>query len=82
MSSLTMKRTLVIGISMVLGFITGLIIIQAGFNLLPLVSSIETPQGRTIAEYGYQYFFWTAFPIGVVYVIWFDAVLDTGILPD
>ena len=82
MSGLTLKRLIVIGVSMVLGFITGVIIISVGFNLLPLVSSIETPQGRSIAEYGYQYFFWTAFPIGVVYVIWLDAFLDTGILPD
>ena len=73
MSSLTLKRAFVISISMILGFLVGWVVITVGFNSLPLVSSIETPQGRTIAEYGYQYFFWTAFPIGVVFVIWLDA---------
>ncbi len=82
MSSLTLKRAFVISISMLLGFLVGWAIISIGFNLLPLISSIEVPQGRSIAEYGYQYFFWTAFPIGVVFVIWLDAFLDTGILPD
>ncbi|MGB7338082.1 MAG: hypothetical protein WBC91_04240 [Phototrophicaceae bacterium] len=82
MSSLTLKRALVISISMVLGFLVGFLIISAGFNILPAFSSIEVPQGRSVAEYGYQYFFWTAFPIGVVFIIWFDAFLDTGILPD
>lgn len=82
MSSLSLKRALVISVSMVLGFLTGLLIITVGFDLLPLVSSIQIPQGISIQTYGYQYFFWTAFPIGVVYIIWFDAFLDTGILPD
>lgn len=82
MSGLTLKRLFVFTISMGLGFLTGLLIITVGFNLLPLVSSIEIPQGRSIMEYGYQYFFWTAFPIGVVFMIWMDAFLDTGILPD
>ena len=82
MSSLTLKRTIVISISMALGFLVGWAIITLGFNSLPWYSSIETGQARSIAEYGYQYFFWTAFPIGVVFVIWFDAFLDTGILPD
>lgn len=82
MSSLGLKRTFVISISMILGFLVGWAIITIGFNSLPLFSSIQVPQGRSIAEYGYQYFFWTAFPIGVVFMIWLDAFLDTGILPD
>ena len=82
MSALTLKRLFVFTISMVLGFIVGYLIITVGFNSLPLFSAIQVPQGRTIAEYGYQYFFWTSFPIGVVFMIWFDAFLDTGILPD
>lgn len=82
MSSLTLKRIFVFGVSTVLGFLSGWLTITAGFNMLPLISSIETPQAVTIAEYGYQYFFWTAMPIGVVFVIWLDAVMDTGILPD
>ncbi|MEL6405572.1 MAG: hypothetical protein AAFR81_14480 [Chloroflexota bacterium] len=82
MSSLTMKRGFVFLVSGGLGFLVGWLLITAGFNALPLISSIETPQAVTIAEYGYQYFFWTAMPIGVVFVIWLDAVMDTGILPD
>lgn len=82
MSALTTKRLVVIVLSQVLGFIIGVVIIGPLFDLLPLVSSIQTPQGRDIAEYGYQYFFWTFFPIGVVIMIWMDAFLDTKILPD
>lgn len=82
MSALTTKRLVVIVLSQVLGFIIGVVIIGPLFDLLPLVSSIQTPQGRSIAEYGYQYFFWTFFPIGVVIMIWMDAFLDTKILPD
>lgn len=82
MSPLTLKRIIVIVISQILGFVTGALIISVAFDLLPLVSSIQTPQGRSIAEYGYQYFFWTAFPIGIVIMIWMDAFLDTHILPD
>jgi hypothetical protein len=82
MSALTLKRLIVIAISQVLGFVIGVLIISVGFDMLPFVSSIQTPQGRSIAEYGVQYFFWTFFPIGVVVMIWMDAFLDTKILPD
>jgi hypothetical protein len=82
MSGLTLKRLFVFTVSMVLGFIVGYLIISVGFNSLPRFSSIQVPQGRTIAEYGYQYFFWTSFPIGIVFMIWLDMFLDTGILPD
>jgi hypothetical protein len=82
MSALTMKRLVVFVISQVLGFILGVILIGPVFDMLPLVSTIESPQGRSIAEYGYQYFFWTFFPLGVIVMIWMDAFLDTHILPD
>lgn len=82
MSALTLKRLFVFTIAMVLGFLVGWAIITIFFNSLPLFTSIKVPQGRTIAEFGYQYFFWTSFPIGIVFMIWFDAFLDTGILPD
>jgi hypothetical protein len=36
----------------------------------------------SIQTYGLQYFFWTAFPIGLIFVIWLDYLLDTRILPD
>ena len=82
MSALTLKRLVVIVLSQVLGFVLGVIIIGPLFDMLPLVSSIQSPQGRGIAEYGYQYFFWTFFPIGVIVMIWMDKFLDTHILPD
>lgn len=77
-----MKRLAVIVISQILGFIIGYLIISIGFDLLPYVSSIQTPQGRTIAEYGIQYFIVTCVPIGLTVMIWMDAFLDTRILPD
>ena len=82
MSALTIKRLVVFVLSQVLGFIIAVVIIGPLFDLLPLVSSIQTPQGRDIATYGYQYVLWTFFPIGVVVMIWMDAFLDTHILPD
>lgn len=82
MSALNLKRLIVFVLSQVLGFIVGVVIIGPLFDMLPLVSSIQTPQGRDIATYGYQYFFWTFFPIGLIIMIWMDAFLDTKILPD
>jgi hypothetical protein len=82
MSGLTLKRLLVIVISQILGLIVGWLIISVGFNSLRWVSAVETPQGRSIAEYGIQYFLWTAVPIGIVIMIWLDKFVDTRILPD
>ena len=82
MSSRGVKRLFVWGISMALGFLTAWLIITVGFDLLPLVSSIQTGQARSIEEYGIMYFLVTAVPIGLVYVIWIDALMDTHILPD
>lgn len=82
MSDLTLKRGFVIAISQALGLLTAYLIITLGFNLLPFFSSIEAPQGVTIGEYGIQYFLWTAVPIGIIFMIWMDKFLDTGILPD
>jgi hypothetical protein len=82
MSALAVKRLVVFIISQALGFILGMVIIGPLFNLLPYFSSIQVPQGRDIATYGYQYFFWTFFPIGMTIMIWMDAFLDTHILPD
>lgn len=82
MSPLTVKRLMVWIVSMVLGFVTTFLIITVGFDLLPLVSSIETPQGVSIQEYGIIYFLVTAVPIGFIYLIWIDRFLDTRILPD
>lgn len=82
MSSLTIRRIVVWVVSMVLGFGVGYVIITVGFDLLPLFTSVQSPQGVTLAEYGTLYFLFTAVPIGLVFVIWLDAFMDTRILPD
>ncbi len=82
MSSLTIRRIIVWVISMGLGFIIGNGIITVGFDLLPLFTSIQAKQGLSIQEYGIIYFLFTAVPIGLVFVIWLDALMDTRILPD
>jgi len=82
MSSLTIRRLIVWLVSMVLGLLVGYGIITVGFDLLPLFSSVQTPQGVSIEEYGIIYFLFTAVPIGLVFVIWLDAFMDTRILPD
>ena len=80
MSAKNLKRLIVFIVSMALGFATSYLIITIGFDALPYVSSIETGQARSIMEYGPQYFFWTFFPIGLVFMIWLDAIFDTEIL--
>lgn len=82
MSSLNVKRLFVVVVSQVLGLVITFLIITVGFDLLPLFSSIQTPQGTSPADYGLLYFLVTSVPIGVVIMIWMDALLDTKILPD
>ena len=82
MSGKNVKRLIVFVVSMALGFLTAYVVITLGFNMLPYISSIEVPQGRSIMEYGPQYFFWTFFPIGLVFMIWLDAIFGTEILND
>ncbi len=82
MSSLTMRRIIVWSISMVLGLVVGYGVITVGFDMLPLFSAVQTPQGVSIDEYGMLYYLFTSVPIGLVFVIWLDAFMDTRILPD
>ena len=82
MSSLTIRRMIVWVISMGLGFAAGYGIITVGFDMLPLFSAVQTPQGVSIQEYGIIYFLFTSVPIGMIFVIWFDAFMGTRILPD
>lgn len=82
MSPLALKRIFVWGLGMGLGFLATYLTITVGFDLLPLISSIEAPQGVSIAEYGYIYFLVTAVPLGLVFVIILDAFIDSKILPD
>ncbi len=92
MSSLTVRRIIVWVVSMILGFIVGYGIITVVFDMLPLLhliplvgflfEGIKSPQGVSLQEYGIQYFLFTSIPIGLVFVIWLDAFMDTRILPD
>lgn len=82
MSSLSIRRIIVWVVSMVLGLLVGYGIITVGFDMLPLFSAVQTPQGVSIEEYGILYYLFTSIPIGLVFVIWLDAFMDTRILPD
>jgi hypothetical protein len=79
---MNIKRLFVVVVSQVVGFLVTYLTITVGFNMLPAISSIETPQARTIGEYGIQYFLVTAVPIGITIMIWMDKYMDTRILPD
>jgi hypothetical protein len=78
MSSLLVRRIIVY----VVGFALGSII-SAAFVML-ILPWLGPNDGNPIpiSKYGGQYFFWTAFPLGVMFVIWLDYFLDTKILPD
>ena len=82
MSALTIKRIIVLAISTVVGFVLGLLIITVGFDLLPLFSAIQTPQGVSIEEYGYIYFAFTFIPLSIVVMIWLDAFAGTKMLSE
>lgn len=82
MSGLALKRLFVVVLSQGLGVVLAWITIGPLFDLLPLFSSIQTPQGRTIPEYGYMYFAFTSVPIGITVMIWLDKFMDSRILPD
>ena len=77
MKSLRVRRIIVWVVGMGLGFlITALFVVlilpwmgpQAGFPI-------------SIQKYGYQYFFWTALPLGLMFVTWLDYFMKTEILP-
>lgn len=73
-----LKRLAVWGISMALGFAV------AAFIVIVLLPTVPVQNGVPISieKYGFQYFFWTAFPIGLIFVVWIDALVNTRILPD
>lgn len=78
MSSLLVRRLVVFVVGFALG---GLVSAAFVMLVLPWLG----PQNGvpiSIAKYGTQYFFWTAFPLGIMFVIWLDYFLDTHILPD
>lgn len=87
MSSLTIRRIVVWIVSMGLGVLSAYLIITVGFASLPFIKigTIITPvqsHAITIGEYGIIYFITTAFPLGMLFLVWLDYFLDTKILPD
>lgn len=79
MSSLLLRRIVVWVVSSALGIIVSLLILTF---FLPAVSPNPNAEAVSIARYGTQYFFWTAFPFTLLFVTVLDYFLDTRILPD
>ncbi|GAB4345845.1 MAG: hypothetical protein Kow00117_23170 [Phototrophicales bacterium] len=79
MSSLTLRRLIVWGVSAVLGILVSILILTF---FLPAVNPSPTAGPVSVQDYGIQYFFWTAFPLTLVFVTIFDHFFETKILPD
>ncbi|MBL8116206.1 MAG: hypothetical protein J0L63_00155 [Anaerolineae bacterium] len=77
MSSLNVKRLIVWLVSFALGFVVTYLIVVVGFPILKPEAA-----GMTLEEYGFGYFIVTYVPIGLIFVTWIDAFMDTKILPD
>ncbi|MFN8447910.1 MAG: hypothetical protein U0521_04810 [Anaerolineae bacterium] len=78
MSSLLVRRIIVFVVGLGLGALVSAAFVTLVLPWLGPNAGIPI----TIAKYGTQYFFWTAFPLGIMFVIWLDYFLDTRILPD
>lgn len=78
MSSLTIRRLIVWVVGLGLG-----VVLSAAFITLVLPwMGPNNGEPISIQKYGYQYFLWTALPLGLVFVVWLDHFLKTRILPD
>ncbi len=78
MSSLLIRRIIVFVVGFALGAIVSAVFVTMVMPWLGPNGGAAIP----ISKYGYQYFFWTAFPLGIMFIIWLDYFLDTRILPD
>lgn len=78
MSSLLLRRLLVWGVSMALGFLIAAAIVTL---VLPWMGP-NNGNPISIEKYGRLYYIVTAVPIGLVFVVWLDKFLNTKILPD
>jgi len=79
MSSLTIRRLVVIGVSTVLGFIISMLVL---YIFLPAVSPNVNEEAVSIMDYGLQYFFWTAFPFAMIFLTILDHFMDSRIWPE
>jgi hypothetical protein len=78
MSALNIRRLVVWVVGLGLGALVAAIMVTV---ILPWLG----PQGGipiSIQKYGYQYFLWTALPLGLLFVVWLDYFLKTRILPE
>lgn len=78
MSSLLVRRIIVFVVGLGIGAVLSALFVTL---ILPWMG----PHGGfaiSVEVYGAQYFLWTAFPLGLVFVLWLDHFLDTRILPD
>jgi hypothetical protein len=73
-----LKRLAVWGISMALGFAVAAFIVMVLLPTVPVQNGVPI----SIEKYGFQYFFWTGFPIGLIFVVWIDGLVNSRILPD
>ncbi len=78
MSSLLLRRLIAWAIGMGTGFLLTWLFITL---VLPWMGP-HGGQPITIQTYGIQYFFWTALPLGLFFVIWLDYFLNTRIMPE
>lgn len=77
MSSLNLRRLVVWGLSVGLGFVVTYLLVVVGFPILKPESA-----GITLEKYGFGYFIVTFVPIVLIFVTWLDAFMGTSILPD
>ena len=77
MSSLRTRRILVWVAGMGLGFLLTALFVTL---ILPWMGP-QAGNAISIQKYGGQYFFWTAPPLGPMFVLWLDYFLKTEILP-
>ncbi len=78
MSSLLIRRIIVFVVGLGIGAVLAALFVTL---VLPWMGP-NNGYPISIQKYGIQYFIWTAFPLGLVFVIWLDYFLDTRILPD
>ncbi|PJF30389.1 MAG: hypothetical protein CUN52_04110 [Phototrophicales bacterium] len=79
MSELTIRRIVVWAISIILSILVTLAIL---YFFLPAVNPNQYAGPVSPEVYGWQYFFWTAFPIALIFMTILDHFADSKIWPD
>lgn len=79
MSPLTIRRLVVWAISIATSILVTLAIL---YGFLPAVNPNQYAGPVTPEVYGWQYFFWTAFPIALIVMTILDHFVESKIWPD